>query len=62
VGDRLGADVAGAAALGIRTVWIVRRVDDPAAALAAQPEPAPDFQVSDLDELPGLVSSLSRPS
>jgi FMN phosphatase YigB (HAD superfamily) len=62
VGDRLGADVAGAAALGIRTVWIVRRVDDPAAALAAHPEPAPDFQVSDLDELPGLVSSLSRPS
>lgn len=62
VGDRLGADVGGAAALGIRTVWIVRRVDDPASALAAQEGPAPDFQVSDLDELPGLVSTLGAPS
>ena len=55
VGDRLGADVAGAAALGIRTVWIVRRVQDSEAALAARPESAPDFQISDLAELPALV-------
>ena len=62
VGDRLGADVGGAAALGIQTVWIVRRVEDPASVLAAQPRPAPDFQVTDLDELPRLVAGLGAPS
>ncbi|MDG2333519.1 MAG: HAD family hydrolase [Myxococcota bacterium] len=56
VGDRLGADVQGAAALGIRTVWIDRRVKDAEAALAARPGCIPDFQISDLSELPALVS------
>jgi putative hydrolase of the HAD superfamily len=55
VGDRLGADVAGPAALGIRTAWIVRRVRDPESALAEQSDPAPDYQISDLAELPALI-------
>jgi len=56
VGDRLGADVEGAAALGIRTVWIHRRVEEPEAALAARPGCVPDFQIADLAELPALLS------
>ncbi|MDE0886867.1 MAG: HAD family hydrolase [Myxococcota bacterium] len=56
VGDRLGADIEGAAALGIRTVWIDRRVEDAEAALAARPGCVPDFQISDLAELPALLS------
>lgn len=55
VGDRLGADVAGPASLGIRTAWIVRRVADVEAALAERPEPAPDLQIDDLAELPALL-------
>jgi len=60
VGDRLRADVAGAAALGIRTVWIVRRVSDPAAALAREPATPPDFQISDLAELPEVLGRASE--
>jgi FMN phosphatase YigB (HAD superfamily) len=48
VGDNLAADVAGAAALGIRTVWITRRVADPAAALAKHTGARPDHQIADL--------------
>jgi putative hydrolase of the HAD superfamily len=55
VGDRLGADVAGPAALGIRTAWIVRRVGDPRSALAEHADPPPDFQISDLAELSALI-------
>jgi FMN phosphatase YigB (HAD superfamily) len=51
VGDSLRADVAGAAALGLRTAWITRRVADPAKALAAHEGPAPDLVVADLAEL-----------
>ena len=55
VGDQLEADVTGAAALGIRTAWIVRRIPDPAAALRAHPGASPDFQIADLAELPSLL-------
>ena len=55
VGDNLEADVAGAAALGMRTAWLTRRVPDPEAARAAYRGPAPDHVIADLDELPPLL-------
>ena len=55
VGDQLGADVQGAAELGIRTVWLTRRVRDPERALARHPGARPSFVVADLAELPGLL-------
>jgi HAD superfamily hydrolase (TIGR01549 family) len=56
VGDNLAADVAGASALGIRTVWITRCVADPAAALARHTGPRPDHVIADLAELAPLLS------
>ena len=52
VGDNLGVDVAGAAELGIRTVWITRRVRDPEARLREHTGPPPDCTIADLAELP----------
>ncbi len=60
VGDSLRADVAGAAALGLRTVWLTRRIPDVDAALAAHEGPPPDFTIADLRDLPGLIASLER--
>jgi FMN phosphatase YigB (HAD superfamily) len=59
VGDNLDADVAGAAALGIRTAWLTRRVRDPAAARARYAGPPPDYELSDLAELPALLADAS---
>jgi putative hydrolase of the HAD superfamily len=56
VGDNLDADVAGASAAGLRTIWITRCVRDPAAALAAYAGPAPTWRVADLAEIEALVS------
>jgi putative hydrolase of the HAD superfamily len=56
VGDSLDADVRGAAAVGIRTVWITRRVRDPEAVLARFDGPAPDWQIADLAELSSIVA------
>ncbi len=55
VGDNLKADVAGAAALGIRTVWITRRVVDPAASLAKHTGARPDHVIADLAELETIL-------
>lgn len=55
VGDSLKADVCGAAALGIRTAWVTRRIAVPEDALAAHEGPAPDHVVADLEEVLGLV-------
>jgi putative hydrolase of the HAD superfamily len=55
VGDDLAADVAGAAPLGIRTVWLTRRVRDPAAALASYSGPRPVHSIADLAELEKLL-------
>ena len=55
VGDNLRADVGGAAALGLRTVWITRRVARPDEVLADFDGPAPDWQIADLAELPEIV-------
>ena len=57
VGDNLAADVVGAAALGIRTVWVTRCVADPAAARARTPEARPDWIVRDLAELSALLDA-----
>lgn len=56
VGDSLRADVAGAAALGLRTAWITRRVPDVQKALAAHEGARPDLVVSDLAELLAAVA------
>ena len=58
VGDSLRADVAGAAALGSRTAWITRCVEDPERALAEHDGPEPDHVIADLAELPALVAAL----
>ena len=55
VGDNLKADVAGAAALGITTVWITRRVSDPEQALELYEGPAPTHVIRDLSELQSLL-------
>lgn len=60
VGDNLEADVAGAAALGIRTVWLTRCVADPQAARARTPAARPDWEIRDLEELEGIVESAAR--
>jgi FMN phosphatase YigB (HAD superfamily) len=56
VGDSLRADVAGAAALGLATAWLTRRVPDPASAREAHAGPAPDHVVADLREVAGLLA------
>ena len=55
VGDRLNADVAGAAALGIRTVWLTRRVRDPDQKREAHAGLPPAATIADLSELPALL-------
>jgi HAD superfamily hydrolase (TIGR01509 family) len=55
VGDSLDADVAGAAALGMPTVWLTRRVKDPKAALAAWSGARPSHTIADLRELESLL-------
>jgi HAD superfamily hydrolase (TIGR01549 family) len=58
VGDQLAADVAGAAALGMPTGWITRRVRDREASLREHTGPAPTLELSDLRELPDLATRL----
>jgi putative hydrolase of the HAD superfamily len=57
VGDSLRADVGGAAAVGIPTVWITRRVRDPERWLRAHEGPAPDFVIRDLAEVRDLLDA-----
>ncbi len=58
VGDNLSADISGASRLGLRTVWITRRISDPDARLQSHNGPAPDYTINDLSELLPLVESL----
>jgi HAD superfamily hydrolase (TIGR01549 family) len=58
VGDNLDADVRGAGELGIRTVWVTRRVKDPEAVLERHKGPPPEHVVADLAELPALLANL----
>lgn len=55
VGDSLRADVAGAAAAGLATVWITRRIDDPERRLNEHDGARPDFIVADLAEISKLL-------
>ena len=57
VGDNLEADVAGAAALGIRPVWITRCVGDPEAAIEAYTGARPAHAIADLAELETLIGT-----
>ena len=57
VGDDLKTDVEGAAGAGITPVWLTRRVRKPDEALRAYTGPSPAHVISDLNQLPGLISS-----
>ncbi|MFP6655781.1 MAG: HAD family hydrolase [Myxococcota bacterium] len=59
VGDHLQADVGGAAAVGIRTVWLTRCVRDPEAELEKSKGPRPDFALENLMDLPVLMARLA---
>jgi len=54
VGDSLPSDVAGAAATGIRSAWITRRVPEPQELLHKYRGPRPDHVLADLAELADL--------
>jgi HAD superfamily hydrolase (TIGR01549 family) len=56
VGDSLAADVAGAQAIGMRTVWLTRRIREPESELARHVGPRPDFALDDLRDLPVLMA------
>jgi FMN phosphatase YigB (HAD superfamily) len=56
VGDNLAADVAGAAGVGMRTIWLTRCVRDTHAALRGYPGPWPAGRLHDLAELPGVLA------
>jgi len=58
VGDNLSADVSGASAVGLRTVWITRRIPDPESRLRDHAGPDPDHVIHDLSELLPVVESL----
>ncbi|MGQ0798056.1 MAG: HAD family hydrolase [Methanobacteriota archaeon] len=53
VGDSLPADVAGAARLGLRTIWVNRTGERRGPA-----DPTPDFEVRDLTEVPAIIERL----
>jgi putative hydrolase of the HAD superfamily len=59
VGDKLRADVAGAASIGMRTCWLTRRVKDPERELECFDGPPPEFSLEDLRDLPVLVARLN---
>jgi putative hydrolase of the HAD superfamily len=56
VGDNLHADVAGASAVGIRTAWVTRRIDEPEQRLQDHAGPWPDVTIRDLAEIPALLN------
>lgn len=57
VGDNLHADVQGAAAAGIASVWITRRVNEAERRLQEFDGPAPDYVVTDLEELLPMLAA-----
>ncbi len=59
VGDSLKADIAGAAAVGMGTVWLTRRIREPEEELARYAGPRPDFALDDLRDLPVLMARLA---
>ena len=61
VGDSLGADVDGASARGIRSVWITRRVKEAESKLEAHEGAEPDYQIADLADLESILDALGTP-
>ena len=55
VGDRLLDDIEGASAVGMRTIWLTRRVPDPERALAEHDGARPSWIAEDLGEIPALL-------
>jgi len=62
VGDSLENDVEGARSAGMRTVLIVDDVTPGDREQTRKEVRAPDFSIRDLAEIPGIVSSHSRPA
>jgi len=58
IGDHLKLDVAGGAAAGLHTAWLVRRIADPDALLREHTGPAPRHVIRDLAEVPDLLERL----
>ena len=58
MGDSLRDDIGGAAPLGIRTVWITRRIPESERALREYEGPPPDHVIADIAELDGLLDAL----
>ncbi len=56
VGDSLEADVAGAARLGMRTVWVNR-----ASVRRGPLDPKPDAEIHDLTDLPDTIEQIVNP-
>ena len=56
VGDSLEADVAGAARLGMQTIWVNR-----SGARPGPGDPRPDHEVRDLTGVPGILEALREP-
>lgn len=59
VGDMLSADIMGANNLGMHSIWITRRINDPVD-LAYKGEVIPDAAVSTLTEIPVLLKSWNK--
>jgi putative hydrolase of the HAD superfamily len=55
VGDRLGDDVDGAAAVGMRSIWLTRRVRDPETSLREHEGARPTWIAADLDEVAAIL-------
>ena len=51
----LKLDVTGGSAAGLRTAWLVRRIEDPEKALREHTGPAPSYVIRDLAEVPALL-------
>lgn len=52
VGDSLTADVAGASAMGMHTLWLTRQIRDPEEQFSRYTGPRPDVSIEDLMDLP----------
>jgi putative hydrolase of the HAD superfamily len=57
VGDTLNADIFGARQVGMKAVWISRRVENTRHLLNSHPEFTPDAEIRSLAELPVLLKS-----
>jgi HAD superfamily hydrolase (TIGR01509 family) len=59
VGDSLTADIAGASAMGMRTLWLTRQIRNPEEQFSRYKGPRPDVSIEDLIDLPVTVARFS---